>query len=734
MNNPKLRFSVLALLAVWCLIVTPVAAGANTAPVVTNVQAAQREGSFVVDITYDLMDAEGDSMWVRAYFSPDGGSSWPVYCSTVAGDVGTGMTSGVGRSIEWDARSDYGGQILSTGRIRIVADDEPPYPYFDGFWRSDLGGGNEIPFALGDTIGFGQSFRLRWRGVAPAIVGMDPLALATLDTVFPFDDGLLGSKYFLASENCFPALNDCWHPRFFDEATGDSISYFGGVSSLAFLNDGSGADPLSMLLPDGSFEVRLNTLDVLGQEVLAERQPFNFVVNYDPETIMLNGETDWSHPSDPEIYPYYIRLNDPAQTHYPFVGGERIPDRTYVVFKALARDDRRDGTLDNNFKIGFTGFMQGVRQDFTGGTFSFNSESSELRVEPPWDALCDTCWYADTLGFLTAPNTEFTMNMQAVDEHGRRDGSPAKLSFDVGFPPCLQCVELLPKTSSTSAWNSSLECVDDPATHPCFQDVTELTVARAPGPDDLEYKQNLVMLVDKQTYFVSTRENGIGFEQTHYVVPARLYSMSVLLHGQDDPREAWTEPVRRTLGWEYQIDYNCDPYNQIKDGGGNDDILDPTWGEPGDGVGLSIDNASGVWRLDVDVVVPENLFLSPETYLLLLTVLQAGNDPEIAEAIFEATTKQFGSGEVRAVTLDQTQCGINPIRPGRYNYFKKVRPSLAELPEGQTWRDCNLFVPDIKDSLPLSQGAMRSGGGVAVTKQFRLVIKTDTGGDYVCEF
>ena len=40
-------------------------------------------------------------------------------------------------------------------------------------------------------------------------------------------------------------------------------------------------------------------------------------------------------------------------------------------------------------------------------------------MTPTWEASCDTCWYADTLGFLTGPSTQFTLNMQAVDEHGR---------------------------------------------------------------------------------------------------------------------------------------------------------------------------------------------------------------------------------------------------------------------------------------------------------------------------
>ena len=655
--------------------------------------------------------------------------------STFNFTIDQGVSPSADMTLHMVAVDDFGDYDRTPARLHFFSNTlgNPEIRFFQ------IAGGDTMPIVPGeaDTVGFGFPFQVHWAGVSPNVRGYDPAALALVDTVFPYDDGLFGYKWQIMGalgDNCLPSLEDCWHPRKFNEATGDSFSFFGPVNGLLFENDGSGTSPFRKLLPSGAVDLQVNSIDIAGVEVANHLRPFTFVVNYDPETIILNGEADWAHVSDPEVYPYYIQLNDPAQVHHPFVAGDRIPDRTYVVFKALARDDTRDGKLDNSFKIGFTGFMQGVRNNFTGGTFSFSSESSELNLEPTWDALCDTCWYADTLGFLTAPNTEFTMNMQAVDEHERRDGSPARLSFDVGYPPCLQCVELLPKSSSTSAWNPSLACVDDPATHPCFQDVTELTVARTAGPDDLEYKQNLVMLVDKQTYFVSTADNGIGFEQTHHVVPARLYSMSILLHGLDDAREAWSEPLRRSLGWLYQVDYECDVFNQIKDGGGNDDIKEATWGEPGDGVGLSIDPASGLWRLEVDVVVPENLFLGPDTYLLLLTVLQAGNDPEVAQAIFDATTKQFGSGEVRAVTLDQTQCGINPIRPGKYNYFKQVRPSLAELPGVQTWRDCNLFVPDIKDSLPLSRGAMASHAAAdAVVKQFRLVVKLDVGGEYFCE-
>ena len=98
--------------------------------------------------------------------------------------------------------------------------------------------------------------------------------------------------------------------------------------------------------------------------------------------------------------------------------------------------------------------------NFFGGQFRFTSESSALNTNPPWDANEDG-WYADTLGFLTGPRTSFTINMQAVDEHGRKDGSPANLTFDVGFPPCIQCIEVLPKSSTPSGFDETVPCLED---------------------------------------------------------------------------------------------------------------------------------------------------------------------------------------------------------------------------------------------------------------------------------
>ena len=723
----------LTTLALLAAILAPVSeTRAQTAPVVSNVQAVQRENSFIVDITYDVFDADGDQMWVSVWFSPDGGATWPVFCRNVSGDVGAGQYSGVGRMIAWDARADRPGLQITTAGIRVVADDEPPFPYADRFWWSDPDGGNEHPLAAGDTIPYARPFRLRWAGTAPAIAGLDPAFVAALDTVSPFDDGLMGWKYRLPGVACDTLVEDCWQPRRFNEATGDSFSYFSGVTALTFANAGTSLNPQRTLLPSGPFALQLKTRDILGQETAADRQQVGLVVNHDPQTVVLDGESDWAHPEDPEVYPYYIQLNDPTGAHHPFQAGDRVPDRTYVVFKALARDDPRDGRVDDGFRGGLTGYVRGVRSNFSGGEFSFSTDAAALDFEPAWDAVCDTCWWADTLGFLTGPSTTFTVNLQGIDEAGRRDATPAQLAFAVGYEPCVQCVEIVPKAWSVSGYLPDVACVDDPAVHPCFQDTTLLRVTETgAGANDLQYVQPAYILVDKQSLFTRVVDNASGQEAANYIVPAKIYRMDVLLHGKDDPREAWAEDLRRILGWRYQVDYECDPYNQIQDGGGVDDIRLATWGEPGNGVGLDILTVTGLWRMTVEVAVPSNLFLGAQTYLLLLQFTVTNGDTDAAQAVFDATTKQFGAGTIRAVALDQTACGALPVRPGRYNYFRKVRPSVAALAPGQTWRDCNLLIPDIKDGLSLADGAMASRGGVPVIKPFRLVVQTNAG-DFTC--
>jgi len=717
---------------------------AGQLPIVTNVMAQQRSGTILVDVSYDLADGDSDSLFVRLFFSRDGGGTWALACRSVSGHVGRNVLTGAARQIVWNAGADSPGLDVATCRLRVVADDEEPRPEIAALRLLSSAGNDTLTFAPLDTIPYGRSFGFVWSGYSPVVEIYPPQILAVMDSVPPLD-GIIGYQFSTSLLGCLPTDPECWRPRQFVEATGDSVPYFGTMTSLWFANDGSRADYLHQRLPSGVHELFLNARDVDGMEIDESMRDFAFVVNYDPETLILNGEQDWAHPEDPEVYPYYIQLNDPAGVHHPFQSGDRIPDRTYVVVKALARDDARDAQLDANAKVGFTGYLLGVRQNFTGGLYPFASQASAMNTQPAWDADANG-WYGDTLGFLTAPRTHFTINMQGVDEHGRRDGTPASLAFDVGFEPCLQCIELLPKPSSSlSGFDANVACVESAnpeylATHPCLNGVTNLRVSATgvPDPDPARDLEALVgpayILVNRTSGYVTnllTAPTEVD-SVTNYVLGASRYRMGILLHGKDDPRESWAQAVRRLGGVQYQVSNACDPYNSIQDGGGNDYIGLPTWGQPITGTGLVVLTASGLWKLEVNVFVPSQLLqLGSTIFRSYLSFAVTGGNAEATEMIYQAVTRQYGDGWVDVVVLDQTACYSPPSRPATFNFFQNVRPDIS-LAAGQSWRDCNLSSGTIRSKLPLSQGAMSSLGGEPVRKYFRLTLNPLTGEDIVC--
>jgi hypothetical protein len=76
----------------------------GAAPLVQNVTIAQRtDGSMLVDITYDVSDADGDTLAITLHLSQDGGATWDYPVLNLSGDVGQGVLPGAGRVIVWDA-------------------------------------------------------------------------------------------------------------------------------------------------------------------------------------------------------------------------------------------------------------------------------------------------------------------------------------------------------------------------------------------------------------------------------------------------------------------------------------------------------------------------------------------------------------------------------------------------------------------------------------------------------
>ena len=82
---------------------------------VANAHAAQRSGTRLVDITYDLDAPADDVPVVTLDASPSGGLTWSIRPVSVSGDVGTNAALGAGRRVVWDA----GG----LGRNGVLADD-----------------------------------------------------------------------------------------------------------------------------------------------------------------------------------------------------------------------------------------------------------------------------------------------------------------------------------------------------------------------------------------------------------------------------------------------------------------------------------------------------------------------------------------------------------------------------------------------------------------------------------
>jgi len=96
-------------------------------PVVTNVTLAQRAGTRVMDIYYDVSDADSTTLTVYATVSTNDGAMFDLRASSFSDggatrSYGTGVTPGTNRWIVWNAGADAAPTFCDKVRVRVTAD------------------------------------------------------------------------------------------------------------------------------------------------------------------------------------------------------------------------------------------------------------------------------------------------------------------------------------------------------------------------------------------------------------------------------------------------------------------------------------------------------------------------------------------------------------------------------------------------------------------------------------
>ena len=87
-----------------------------------NVRAAQRSGTKLVDIDYDITGI-ATQVAVSLKISVDGGTTWAVPATALTGAVGVNVTPGTNLRITWNAGTDWNKQISTQTQFRISVND-----------------------------------------------------------------------------------------------------------------------------------------------------------------------------------------------------------------------------------------------------------------------------------------------------------------------------------------------------------------------------------------------------------------------------------------------------------------------------------------------------------------------------------------------------------------------------------------------------------------------------------
>jgi formylglycine-generating enzyme len=98
-------------------------------PSISNIQATQRPGTKLVDVSYTLTDPDSGSITVQVEMSSNSGQSYDLPVRSVSGAIGAGVTPGSNKQFTWNAGLDWSGNFSNTCRVRLYAyDGSTPVP------------------------------------------------------------------------------------------------------------------------------------------------------------------------------------------------------------------------------------------------------------------------------------------------------------------------------------------------------------------------------------------------------------------------------------------------------------------------------------------------------------------------------------------------------------------------------------------------------------------------------
>lgn len=150
----KMKSMLLGLSVVLGLAVTASA----TVPVVTNVVASQRTDTKLVDIYYDVSDAEGDPLKIGVEVSHTDGQTFNIPSSSFTGDYGDNIVTGASKHIVWDAGTDWDGEYSTQMVIKVVASDTQGLPGLQ--WGNEVPAGGFLMGQEGGAEGYGPSLHV----------------------------------------------------------------------------------------------------------------------------------------------------------------------------------------------------------------------------------------------------------------------------------------------------------------------------------------------------------------------------------------------------------------------------------------------------------------------------------------------------------------------------------------------------------------------------------------------